>query len=130
MAYSDANQLLFVAGPPFSLDDAMDELKGVAEKWTLVGGQLYIPDTVIGAIALESAPDVLKCLRKILQYWVQRDPNASWRRLIRRFDRSADPDLHRVADHVRNFAEELTGQCCSAVPYLLYEVGVNLGLPG
>ena len=88
----------------------MDELKGVAEKWRLLGRRLYIPDTVINTIDSESAHDVLKCLRRILFYWVEKDPNASWRRLIRRFDRSNDPDLMRVADGVRNFAEKLTGQ--------------------
>ena len=113
----------------------MDKLKGVAEKWKSIGGQLYIPDTVMEAIALESAPDVLKCLKKTVQYWVQRDPNASWRRLIRRFDQSVDPDLQGVADHVRNFAEQLTGQqplsnsaserCLNC--YLLY--GVMLQVP-
>ena len=79
-----------------------------------MGDQLEVPDAVMDLIASECISDS-ECLRKALRYWIQRDPLASWRRLISRLDWS-DGDIRRVAHDVRSLAEELTGQCYSVVP--------------
>ena len=105
----------FVAGSPLSVDRAMAVLGGVAGRWRGVGDRLCVPSAVLDLIASECTSDS-ECLRKALRYWIQRDPLASWRRLIWRLDRSGDADVRRVADGVRSLAEELTGQCYSAVP--------------
>ena len=105
----------FVAGSPLSVDRAMAMLGGVAGRWRRVGAELRVPDAVLDLIASECTSDS-ECLRKALRYWIQRDPLASWRQLIARLDWSLDVDLVRVADGVRSLAEELTGQCYSAVP--------------
>ena len=104
--------IYFVAGSPLSVDRAMAVLEGVAGRWRRVGTRLRVPDAVLDLIASECTSDS-ECLRKALRYWIQRDPLASWRQLISRLDWS---DLVRVADGVRSLAEELTGQCYSAVP--------------
>ena len=107
--------LNFVAGSPLSVDRAMAVLGGVAGKWWDVGYRLDVPRAVLDLIASECTSDS-ECLRKALRYWIQRDPHASWRGLIVGLDRSGDDDLVGVADGVRHLAEELTGQCYSAVP--------------
>ena len=108
----------FVAGSPLSVDRAMAVLGGVAGRWRGVGTRLCVPYTVLDLIASECTSDS-ECLRKALRYWIQRDPLASWRGLIYWLDSSVDDDLVGVADGVRHLAEELTGQCYSAVPLLI-----------
>ena len=105
----------FVAGSPLSVDRAMAVLGGVTGRWRYVGTRLGVPRAIMDLIASECTSDS-ECLRKALRYWIQRDPHASWRRLIVQFDDSNIADLIRVADDVRSLAEELTGQCYSAVP--------------
>ena len=107
--------LNFVAGSPLSVDRAMAVLGGVAGRWRDVGDELCVPRAVLDLIASECTSDS-ECLRKALRYWIQRDPLASWRGLIWMLDWSDDADIRRVADDVRSLAEELTGQCYSAVP--------------
>ena len=80
-----------------------------------MGTWLHVPRAVLDLIASECTSDS-ECLRKALRYWIQRDPHASWRGLIYWFDRSLSYDLVGVADGVRHLAEELTGQCYTAVP--------------
>ena len=107
--------LNFVAGSPLSVDRAMAVLGGVAGRWRRVGAGLYVPSAVLDLIASECTSDS-ECLRKALRYWIQRDPLASWRGLVYCLHWSRDVDLVGVADDVRSLAEELTGQCYSAVP--------------
>ena len=96
----------------------MAVLGGVAGSWRDVGTRLRVPNAFLHLIASECTSDS-ECLRKALRYWIQRDPHASWRGLIYLLDRSGDDDLAGVADGVRHLAEELTGQCYSAVPLLM-----------
>ena len=93
----------------------MAVLGGVAGKWRWVGDQVGVPRAVLDLIASECTSD-FECLRKALRYWIQRDPHASWRWLMHWLHWSEDADLRRVADGMRSLAEELTGQCYSAVP--------------
>ena len=99
------------------MDGAKTVLGGVTGRWREVGAWLRVPDAVLGLIASECTSDS-ECLRKALRYWIQRDPLASWRQLTYCLDLSINisADLNRVADDVRHLAEELTGQCYSAVP--------------
>ena len=106
--------LNFVAGSPLSMDRAMAVLGGVAGIWRWVGALIGVPRAVRDLIASECTSDS-ECLRKALRYGIQRDPLASWRGLIWWLDWSRDADVGRVADGVRSLAEELTGQCYSAV---------------
>ena len=105
----------FVAGSPLSVDRAMAVLGGVARSWRRVGAELSVPKVVLDLISSECTSDS-ECLRKALRYWIQRDPLASWRRLIFWLDGSLDADIRRVADDVRSFVEKLSGQHYSVVP--------------
>ena len=93
----------------------MAVLGEVAGRWRRVGAELHVPMAVMDLIASECTSDS-ECLRKALRYWIQRDPLASWRQLISNLDWSEDADVRRVAGGVRSLAEELSGQCYSAVP--------------
>ena len=110
--------LNFVAGSPLSVDRVMAVLGGVAVRWRIVGAWLCVPRAVLDLIASECTSDS-ECLRKALRYWIQRDPLASWRGLIWGLDDSGNDNLVGVADDVRSLAEELTGQCYSAVASVL-----------
>ena len=78
---------------------------------------LYIPDSKLDAIKSEFST-YKERLRALIQYWLLRDPYASWRRLIIRLDNisyysSAAATLAAAAaaaNSIRNYAEKLTGQ--------------------
>ena len=76
----------------------MSVLGGVAGKWRDVGREFYIPDATLSVIDADFTSD-LERLRGVIVYSLLKDPYASWRRLIRGFDRSGDDDLKQVADY-------------------------------
>ena len=101
---------LFVVAPPLSMDSVMTVLEGVAGRWRGVGRWLSIPGHILIVISEEGGSDMER-LRAVVRYWLLRDPQASWRKLIWQLDYDVDdPDLHAVADSIRNYAEKLTGQ--------------------
>ena len=105
--------VMFVAAPPLSVDKVMSALQGLAEKWEKVGTNLSIPKTTLRAIKTENTEDVDR-LRTIIIYWLHRDPEASWRKLIHRLDYySKDEYFQQTADTIRNYAEKLSGQSVS-----------------
>ena len=101
---------LFVVAPPLSVDSVMAVLGGVAHNWRSVGQKLYIPDATLSYIDGECKDD-LERLRRVVRYWLLKDPLASWRRLIcRLYSGIVDDDLVNVADTIKEYAEKLTGQ--------------------
>ena len=87
----------------------MAVLERVAWLWTNVSDWLCLPGATSDVIDRESISDVER-LRAVLRYWLQHDPHASWRMLIWRLDHSDLPDLKKVVDDIRSYAEILTGQ--------------------
>ncbi len=83
----------------------MAALKGLP--WREAGDDiLLIPDSKLDAIERECSTDEER-LRVCVQYWLLRDPYASWRRIIWRLDGS----IHlAIADTIRSYAEKLTGE--------------------
>ena len=67
---------------------------------------LWIPDSKRDAIERECSTDEER-LRVGVQYWLLRDPYASWRRIIWRLD---DYKHRALADTIRSYAEKLTGE--------------------
>ena len=94
---------LFVVAPPLSVDSVMAVLGGVAHMWMDVGNGLYIPNATLSYIGGECKDD-LERLRRVVRYWILKDPSASWRRLMYL---SFDVDLVNV---IKDYAETLTGQ--------------------
>ena len=67
---------------------------------------LRIPDAKLAAIKFEFTTDKER-LRALIQYWLLRDPYASWRRLIIQLEIWGEA---AAANSLRNYAEKLTGQ--------------------
>ena len=66
---------------------------------------LYIPDSKEEEIK-KNFPDEMDQKKQSMTYWINTDPLASWRRLIRALDRMEET---KVADSIRSNAEPLTG---------------------
>ena len=80
--------------------------------WYDVRRILIISDAKLDAIKSEFSTDK-ECLRAQIQYWLIRDPYASWRRLIFRVDWESKYITAAAAaavNSIRNYAEKLTGQ--------------------
>ena len=99
----------FVVAPPLSVDSVMKTLESLTEQWDTVGDWLYIPSAVMDRVASECSND-MECLRRIIRYWLLRDPFASWRRLLHRLDWVDDDEFRKVADSIRSCLEQLDGQ--------------------
>ncbi len=67
---------------------------------------LGIPSSKLDAIVKECSTDEER-LRVCVQYWLLRDPYASWRRIIWRLDYYK---YSAIADTIRSYAEKLTGE--------------------
>ena len=107
--------LVFVVAPPLSVDSVMAVLGSVAHKWRNIGDKLHIPDATLSYIGGECKDD-LESLKRVVRYWLLRDPSASWRRLIcglygiYGLYYTHDNDLVNLADTIKEYAEKLTGQ--------------------
>ena len=87
----------------------MAVLEGVAERWSDIGEELYVPHATLDFISSEGGSEV-DHLRAVVRYWLLRDPLASWRRLMWQLDQSDYHHLCAVAGSIRSYAEKLTGQ--------------------
>lgn len=98
---------MFVAALPFNVDNVMSVLTELAEKWKEVGDMLHVPETTLNNIkCAENGDKLWKCVI----YWMQRDLEASWRKLIYRLDWSDDKKLQQTA---RKFTKKPLGQSVS-----------------
>ena len=71
---------------------------------------LYIPRPKQDEIR-HNFPDVMEQKKQVINYWINTDPLAGWRRLITALDRIGETQL---ADLIRSNSESLTGsQVCS-----------------
>ena len=68
-------------------------------------GWLFIPQSKQDEIR-RNFPDEMEQKRQAISYWINTDPLASWRRLIRALDAKAET---KVANLIRSNAEPLTG---------------------
>ena len=75
------------------------------EKWRWFGRMIYLPETVLDTIMEEHSSGV-DCLREVVQYWLLKDPYASWRRLITQLYQNEEFDL---ADSLLLNAEKCPG---------------------
>lgn len=103
---------MFVAVPPLTVDEVMSVLRGLAGKWREVGGELYISETTMNAIESEKSENIDR-LRECIIYWLQWDPEASWRNLIFNLYKNSDEELQQTAYTIRKNAEKLSGQSMS-----------------
>ena len=98
----------------------MENVATILEQFSLddVRATLFISDAKLDAIKSEFSTDKER-LRALIQYWLLRDPYASWRRLIIKLDiisdafgitATAKAAAAAAANSIRNYAEKLTGQ--------------------
>ncbi len=86
---------------------ALQACPTLVEGWRSVGEGFKIPEAVLEHID-SSFPNDSK-LRAVVEYWLQRDPFKSWRKVAYALDDWNDDDVRRVADAVRRNAETLQG---------------------
>ena len=103
-----------VADPPLSVEGVVKAMESLTQQWRDVSERLWIPKAVRNRIASECSTDE-ECLRRAIRYWLLRDPYASWRRIIYRFDYEDDTAFSTVADSLRSNAEPLQGQTQSRI---------------
>ena len=86
----------------------MENVATILEQLSLydVHAVLSIPRAKLDAIKSEFSTDK-EHLRALIQYWLLRDPYASWRRLIIQLEIWGEA---AAANSIRNYAEKLTGQ--------------------
>ena len=66
---------------------------------------LYIPESKRDELR-HNFPDEMEQKKQMIVYWINTDPLASWRRLIRALDRMGETEL---ANFIRSNAEPLAG---------------------
>ena len=77
--------------------------------WDDINEMLFISYPKLVAIESEFSTDKER-LRALIQYWLLRDPYASWRRLIRQLDFNYSTAAIAASNSIRKYAEKLTGQ--------------------
>ena len=99
--------LMFTSGVAVTPSNVLRTAREVEKWWGRRGlrYRLYIPESKEEEIR-QNFPDEMDQKKQSMTYWINTDPLASWRRLIRALDRMEET---KVADSIRSNAEPLTG---------------------
>ena len=115
-SWSSSSQCVFMcaAGVPLTPSNVMRALRELEEgKWLDeyegLGAWLYIPRSNMTEIK-QNFPNTIDQKKQCIYYWMQKDPLATWRRLINALYRMGETKL---ADSIRSNAEPLTGIQCN-----------------
>ena len=111
---SSSSQCVFMcaAGVPLTPSNVMRALRELEEgKWWEggLGYFLRIPQSKMTEIK-QNFPNTMDQKKQFIYYWMQKDPLATWRRLIHALDMMRETKL---ADSIRSNAEPLTGIQCN-----------------
>ena len=112
---SSSSQCVFMcaAGVPLTPSNVMRALRELEEWrwWELrgLGVWLYIPHSKMTEIT-HNFPNTIDQKKQYIYYWMQKDPLATWRRLINALSWMGETKL---ADSIRSNAEPLTGIQCN-----------------
>ena len=92
---------------PLTPSNVMRAVREVEDWWRVygLGYHLYIPWSKQEEIR-RNFPDEMDQKKQAISYWINTDPLASWRRLIRVLDEIRETKL---ADSIRSNVEPLTG---------------------
>ena len=119
---SSSSQCVFMcaAGVPLTPSNVMRALRELEEArwWKWVGGlgdYLYIPQSKMTEIK-QNFPNTMDQKKQFIYYWMQKDPLATWRRLINVLYWMGETKL---ADSIRSNAEPLTGIQCNYTGMML-----------
>jgi len=101
---------------PLTVDNVVEAVDRVKERWWLFGQQLYIPSSNL--IELESKhSSIEERLRSTIHLWLLTDPYASWRRIIQTLDGIKE---HKVAESLRHLAEPIVGMFSPSIDSSIY----------
>ena len=112
---SSSSQCVFMcaAGVPLTPSNVMRALRELEEgKWWKefgLGYFLRIPQSKMTEIK-QNFPNTIDQKKQFIYYWMQKDPLATWRRLINALYKMEETEL---ADSIRSNAEPLTGIQCN-----------------
>ena len=109
------SSLSFSSAPPFTVEDVLKFVPGVA--WKRLGKEL-IPTGVFVTIESQHQSDDSR-LRAVIECWLQdegRDEEPSWRKIILALDGATE--TRPLANHIRHFAEPLPGESCDSITFL------------
>ena len=113
---SSSSQCVFMcaAGVPLTPSNVMRALRELGEGkwWKEYGGLgfwLSIPQPKMTEIK-QNFPNTMDQKKQFIYYWMQKDPLATWRRLINALYKMGETKL---ADSIRSNAEPLTGIQCN-----------------
>ena len=111
---SSSSQCVFMcaAGVPLTPSNVMRALRELGEwKWWEYGLRywLYIPHSKMTEIK-QNFPNTIDQKKQFIYYWMQKDPLATWRRLINAL---YEMEETKLADSIRSNAEPLTGIQCN-----------------
>ena len=113
---SSSSQCVFMcaAGVPLTPSNVMRALRELEEgKWWEeyrgLGYRLRIPQSKMTEIK-QNFPNTIDQKKQFIYYWMQKDPLATWRRLINALYWTRETKL---ADSIRSNAEPLTGIQCN-----------------
>ena len=112
---SSSSQCVFMcaAGVPLTPSNVMRALREL-EEWKSreelgLGFWLSIPQSKMTEMK-QNFPNTIDQKKQFIYYWMQKDPLATWRRLIYALDMMGETEL---ADSIRSNAEPLTGIQCN-----------------
>ena len=113
---SSSSQCVFMcaAGVPLTPSNVMRALRELEKgKWWKeydgLGHRLHIPHSKMTEIK-QNFPNTIDQKKQVIYYWMQKDPLATWRRLINALYGMIETKL---ADSIRSNAEPLTGIQCN-----------------
>ena len=112
---SSSSQCVFMcaAGVPLTPSNVMRALRELGDwKWWGqygLGYRLSIPRSKMTEIT-QNFPNTIDQKKQFIYYWMQKDPLATWRRLINTLYEVGETKL---ADSIRSNAEPLTGIQCN-----------------
>ena len=113
---SSSSQCVFMcaAGVPLTPSNVMRALReleegGWWEEYVGLGVWLHIPQSKMIEIK-QNFPNTMDQKKQFIYYWMQKDPLATWRRLIKALYWMGETKL---ADSIRSNAEPLTGIQCN-----------------
>ena len=120
---SSSSQCVFMcaAGVPLTPSNVMRALRELEEgKWWRgrLGAWLDIPHSKMTEIK-QNFPNTIDQIKQVIYYWMQKDPLATWRRLINALYWMGEIKL---ADSIRSNAEPLTGIQYNFTCIMLYNV--------
>ena len=114
--FSLAVMLFSTTVVPLTVDNVVEAVDRVKERWWLLGQQLYIPSSNLIEFESKHSSNEER-LRSTIHLWLLTDPYASWRRIIQTLDGIKE---HKVAESLHHLAEPIEGMFSPSIDSSIY----------